>query len=54
MPERGAEALPGINSLQLFWNGQQWSIVSILFDFEDATAPLPDVYLQNTGQIQAS
>jgi hypothetical protein len=39
----------GINSLQVFWDGQRWWITNIIFDFEGPAAPLPDVYVQNTG-----
>ena len=39
----------GINSLQLFWDGDRWWIASMLWDTEDQAMPLPAAYLEGTS-----
>jgi hypothetical protein len=36
----------GINSLQLFWDGQRWWITNVIWDFEGPGSSIPDTYLQ--------
>ena len=37
----------GINSIQLFFDGDRWSIVSISWQHESAADPIPATYLKN-------
>ena len=39
----------GINSIQLFNDGQRWWIVSIYWQQENASAPIPEKYLPGTN-----
>jgi hypothetical protein len=39
----------GINSIQLFYDGSRWWIVSIYWQHESAEHPLPERYLKSTG-----
>lgn len=36
----------GINSIQLFWNGSQWQIVTIYWEGERPNLPIPKQYLK--------
>ena len=45
----GPSSTRGINSLQLFWDGDRWWIASMLWDTEGPWAVLPDVYLEGTS-----
>ncbi len=36
----------GINSIQLYFDGKRWSVVSIYWQGEDSTTPLPAKYLK--------
>jgi hypothetical protein len=45
-----ADAKPfqrGINSIQLYFDGQRWWIVNLLWRAEDPSNPLPDKYLKS-------
>jgi hypothetical protein len=50
----GPRSSRGINSLQLFWDGDRWWIASMLWDTEGAWAILPDVYLEGTSVAASS
>lgn len=39
----------GINSLQLFWDGERWWIASMFWETERGAVVLPEVYLESTG-----
>ena len=44
---RGEETKPfarGINSIQLFWDGSRWWVLSIFWDSERASNPLPPAF----------
>ena len=45
-PEDAQPFMRGINSIQLFFDGRRWWIVSIYWQHETATDPLPAKYLQ--------
>ena len=34
----------GINSIQLYWNGERWRVLSILWDSERTGGPIPQRY----------
>jgi len=36
----------GINSVQLYWNGERWWVVSVLWDNERDGNPIPEGYLR--------
>jgi hypothetical protein len=40
----------GINSIQLFYDGDRWWIVSIYWQQESTECPVPERYLKNTKQ----
>jgi hypothetical protein len=40
----------GINSIQLFNDGKRWWIVSILWEGERPSNPIPDKYLKSSGR----
>jgi len=44
-PDDPAPFARGINSLQLFTNGERWWIASLIWDEEQPDAPIPDKYL---------
>ena len=44
----------GINSLQLFKDGERWWISSMLWDAERPSVLMPDVYLEGTGVAPAA